>query len=86
MDALKIRNLEQSVIICELNKVIQSLRQTLKRAEQPSNVTPAAAYRRQGLTSAEGASGSIDEPTDCTLDSGNDTEPTDCTIDSGSDI
>ncbi|THY59882.1 hypothetical protein D6C97_03936 [Aureobasidium pullulans] len=32
------------------------------------------------------ASGSIDEPIDCTLDSDNDTEPTDCTIDSGSDV
>ncbi|KAL2026404.1 hypothetical protein VTO58DRAFT_102384 [Aureobasidium pullulans] len=61
--------------MCESNKVIQSLRQTLKRAEQPSNVTAAAAYHRQRLTSAERASGSIDEPTDCTLDSDNDTEP-----------
>ncbi|KEQ86351.1 hypothetical protein M438DRAFT_333261 [Aureobasidium pullulans EXF-150] len=86
MDALKTRNSEHSMMMCESNKVIQSLRQTLKRAEQPSNVTPAAAYRRQRLTSAERASGSIDEPTDCTLDSDNDTEPTDCTIDSGSDV
>ena len=74
-DALKTRNSEHSMIMCESNKVIQSLRQTLKRAEQPSNVTPAAAYRRQRLTSAERASGSIDEPIDCTLDSDNDTEP-----------
>ncbi|THW69770.1 hypothetical protein D6D10_03346 [Aureobasidium pullulans] len=79
-DALKTRNSEHSMIMCESNTVM------LKRAEQPSNVTPAAAYRRQRLTSAERASGSIDEPIDCTLDSDNDTEPTDCTIDSGSDV
>lgn len=85
-DALKTRNSEHSMIMCESNKVIQSPRQTLKRAGQPSNVTPASAYRRQRLTSAERASGSIDEPIDCTLDSDNDTEPTDCTIDSGSDV
>lgn len=85
-DALKTRNSEHSMIMCKSNKGIQSLRQTLKLAEQPSNVTPAAAYRRQRLTSAERASGSIDEPIDCTLDSDNDTEPTDCTIDSGSDV